>query len=319
MSLRKRIGIVGMIGVFLIALVAGGSGYLLQRHTTTTTNDSDVVATFSGGQVTEAEYRKMFNFQRKLIVPTFEETNDSRTQFLQEYITLHKIMVPQAQKAGIKVDEKGLDQQVQDYKNQVVDLAYGGDSKKFADQLAAYGITDDDIKNNVRDEEVLRQYKEQKVGAEKVTDAEVKTYYDSHKEEFDHGTISQILVKTQEEAKKVKDRLTHGEDFAKVANEVSLDPTAKQNGGKLEDVQFSMFEQQFQDVASKQKLGTLSEPFSTSLGWHVIVVNKRVTPSFDEVKKDAQAKALDDKQNSDWDAFYAKTVSEADIQIAPVQ
>ncbi|MGZ4133935.1 MAG: peptidylprolyl isomerase, partial [Tumebacillaceae bacterium] len=272
MSLRKRMGVVALIVVFLIALVAGGSGYLLQQRTTTGASDADVVATYKGGQVTEAEYRKQFNFQRKLIVPTYEETNDSRMQFLQEYVTLHKVMVPLAKQAGIKVDEQSLDALVKEYKDQVVDLAYGGDSEKFAEQLNAYGITDEDIRNNVRDEEYLRKFKEQKVGSTKVTDSEVKTYFDAHKEQFDHGTISHILVKTQDEAKKVKERLMHGEDFAKVAKEVSLDPTAKQNGGKLEDVQFDMFEQAFQDVAGKQPIGTLSDPFSTSLGWHILVV-----------------------------------------------
>ncbi|MGZ4032395.1 MAG: hypothetical protein ACXVDJ_08240, partial [Tumebacillaceae bacterium] len=65
MSLRKRMGVVALIVVFLIALVAGGSGYLLQQRTTSGASDADVVATYKGGQVTEAEYRKQFNFQRK--------------------------------------------------------------------------------------------------------------------------------------------------------------------------------------------------------------------------------------------------------------
>lgn len=315
MFLRKRLLLIGVIAVCALALLIGGSGYYLAKQRTTNGIASDIAATYRGGQVSEAEYQKQFDFQRKLIVPTYEENQQTRAEFLQEYITLHKVMIAQAKQAGIRVDLSQLDQQVQQYKDQVTQLAYNGNQQKFQAALNQYGITDEDIRTEVIDDAYLRQYRDLKVGHLQVSDAEVHTYYNSHQDVFAHGTVAQILVPTQAEAQQVKQRLQRGEDFAKVAKQVSTDPTAKQNGGILADVSFDKFDPEFQQVASQLKIGVLSDPMHTSYGWNIIRVDKRVIPAFANVKQDVQAKALADKQNNVWDQFYAQVQQQAQIQV----
>ena len=70
----------------------------------------------------------------------------------------------------------------------------------------------------------------------KISDQDLKDYYDKHKEEFT-PTIqikaSHILVKTEDEAKKVLARLKKGEKFGDIAKAVSIDTGSAKNGGDL--------------------------------------------------------------------------------------
>ena len=78
-----------------------------------------------------------------------------------------------------------------------------------------------------------------------------------------------------------------GEDFDKVAKEVTEDPSGKANGGDLGYFTKEQMVPEFSDAAFKLDKGQISEPVKTQFGWHVIKVeDKRVKPlpTFDEVK-----------------------------------
>lgn len=95
---------------------------------------------------------------------------------------------------------------------------------------------------------------------------------------------SHIMVKIEENASpadslaayrkavQIRERLLKGEDFAKVAKEVSEDPSAKDNAGDLGF--FSAFRMiyAFEDMAYKIKVGQLSPVFRTQFGYHILKV-----------------------------------------------
>jgi peptidyl-prolyl cis-trans isomerase SurA len=68
---------------------------------------------------------------------------------------------------------------------------------------------------------------------------------------------------------KLRERLTRGEDFADLARKNSEDPSAE-NGGFIEKGTLSELE--FEQRAFALKIGEISEPFETRLGFHVITV-----------------------------------------------
>ncbi len=91
----------------------------------------------------------------------------------------------------------------------------------------------------------------------------------------------------EDKIKAVIVRLNKGEDFAKVAGEVTEDPSGKANGGDLGYFTKEQMVPDFADVAFKLDKGQISGPVKTQFGWHVIKVeDKRIKPppSFDEVK-----------------------------------
>jgi peptidyl-prolyl cis-trans isomerase C len=139
------------------------------------------------------------------------------------------------------------------------------------------------------------------VGKEAVTDAALHKVYDEAvkqmgQQEEVHARHILIRVKpgdekASEEAKKkieaVIARLNKGEDFAKVADEVTEDPSGKKNGGDLGYFTKEQMVPEFAKVAFELKKGEISGPVKTQFGWHVIKVeDKRVKPppTFEEVK-----------------------------------
>ncbi len=82
-------------------------------------------------------------------------------------------------------------------------------------------------------------------------------------------------------------RLKKGEDFEKLAKELTEDPSGKANGGDLGYFTKEQMVPEFSETAFKLEKGQISEPVKTQFGWHVIKVeDKRAKepPKFDEVK-----------------------------------
>eukprot|EP01037_Dinobryon_pediforme_P013586 gene13586-biopygen8299 len=95
-----------------------------------------------------------------------------------------------------------------------------------------------------------------------------------------------ILVPTEEEAKAALARVKAGEDFAKVADEVSKDTGSK--GGDLGFFTKDKMVPEFADAAFKLAPGTISDPVKSQFGWHIIKVEEKrplAFPAFDTVKE----------------------------------
>ncbi len=80
---------------------------------------------------------------------------------------------------------------------------------------------------------------------------------------------SHILVKTEEEAKNLKQEIEQGKSFADVAMEVSLCPSG-QDGGDLGYFGKGMMVKEFEDAAFSMNVGQISDPIKTQFGWHLI-------------------------------------------------
>jgi len=96
-----------------------------------------------------------------------------------------------------------------------------------------------------------------------------------------------ILVEAEAEAKAIAARIKAGEDFAKVAGEVSKDPGSKGEGGDLGWFTRERMVAPFAEAAFKMKPNEISDPVKSQFGWHVIQVEERRTkpaPTFEELK-----------------------------------
>lgn len=97
-----------------------------------------------------------------------------------------------------------------------------------------------------------------------------------------------ILFDSEEKARDAIARLGKGEDFEKMAKELSKDPSAKQNSGDLGFFAKNEMVPEFATAAFAMKKGEYSkDPVKTQFGWHVIKIDdkrKRPEPKFEDVK-----------------------------------
>ena len=132
-------------------------------------------------------------------------------------------------------------------------------------------------------------------------DAEHKVYEDVAKQQKpeEEYHARHILVPTEEEAKAALARVKGGEDFAKVADEVSKDPGSQ--GGDLGWFTKDKMVPEFAEAAAKLDKGQISEPVKSQFGWHVIKLEdkrEKQFPPFDQVK-DQVARYVIQKAQSD--------------------
>jgi peptidyl-prolyl cis-trans isomerase C len=127
--------------------------------------------------------------------------------------------------------------------------------------------------------------------ANPISDAEIKKEYDS-KVGGANGTeykASHILVKTEDEAKKLLAELDKGGKFAKLANKHSLDAKESQNGGDLGWFSPSQMVAPFSEAVAKLEKGKYTKtPVKTQFGWHIIMLEdsrKQTAPPLEAVKE----------------------------------
>ena len=146
------------------------------------------------------------------------------------------------------------------------------------------------LQNGTNYQNELKSYRNQLsknyVNDSKVTNELVHEAYDRMQQEVrashilvlvDEGASPQDTLKAYNKVLDIKKRLDAGEDFIKVAQQFSEDPSVKENNGDLG--YFSAFRMvyPFENAAYKTKLGQISKPFRTRFGYHIIkVVDKRV-------------------------------------------
>jgi peptidyl-prolyl cis-trans isomerase C len=156
-----------------------------------------------------------------------------------------------------------------------------------------------------RDELLSRLALQEQASKSPPSEEDLKKLYDEKyatpRQEY---KAAHILVKSEEEAKKVIAELNQGADFATLAKEHSIDSNAKK-GGDLGWFEASQMVKPFSDAAATMEIGTISkEPVKTQFGWHVIKLeDKRAAaqPPFAAIRKslhlEAQRKALSEYVN----------------------
>ncbi len=157
------------------------------------------------------------------------------------------------------------------------------------------------------------------------SDAAVKKFYDEQVAQIkpvEEVRARHILVENEDDAKKIVVRLKGGEDFAKVAKELSKDPGSGAEGGDLGFFTQDRMVPEFAAAAFALKPGDLSAPVKTQFGWHVIKLEERrqrPLPAFDQIK-DRVAQSLAARAQQEFlanlrkDAKIEKTEAPADAK-----
>jgi parvulin-like peptidyl-prolyl isomerase len=240
----------------------------------------------------------------KLQKRTFPKAGSSEYQAIQQQILQNLVQRAElAQKAPemkVSVDDAQVEKQLKAIKKQY----FGGSEKRYQTELKRQCVTDaevrDDVRANVLSDSI---YKKVTAGA-KVSDADVKAYYDSHQSVYtqpETRVVRHILVKDEKLADKLYGELKGGADFATLAKKYSQDPGSKAQGGQL-TISRGQTVPEFDKVAFALKTGETSKPVKTQFGWHIIQAEKDATKSkktpFAQVKEAIRQQLLQQERSS---------------------
>ncbi len=200
----------------------------------------EVLFTVDNEPVSTEEFLKVFNKNRDIV-------DDENKKTVEEYLELYvnyKLKLKQAYQLQLDT--------VSSYKQEL---------KKYKEQLIAPYLKDS-----------------------KVTEFLVREAYDRMKNEV---SASHILVmvkpkatpkdtlKAYQKILEARTKVIDGTSFAEVAKEYSEDPSAKRNGGDLGYFNTFAMVYPFENAAFKTEVGSISMPFKTSFGYHIVKVNDK--------------------------------------------
>jgi parvulin-like peptidyl-prolyl isomerase len=215
-----------------------------------------------------------------------QEYEGLRDQVMQLLIQ-EKWVRGEAADQDVKVTEAEVKKAFEDQKKQ--SFPKKGDYEKF---LKTSGFTEADILFRVRLEQLSNKLREKVVkGKDKVSDAQIKTYYDKNKKRFaqpERRDLRIVLTKTEAKANEAKSALEGGGKWKAIAKKYSIDQASKNQGGSLLAVAKGQQEPSLDKAVFAAKKGQLQGPIKTQFGYYVFQVQK-ITPASQQTLEQAKA------------------------------
>ena len=203
------------------------------------------------------------------------------------------------------------------------------DDQKFNAALKQEGMTIADLRRNVERQFLIQEVQRQEVGSKlQITEAEARQYYQFHQQEFVEPasvTLREILIETpagqegteaaSEKAIATRARLSGGEDFARVAADVSA-AASKANGGLIGPIVVAELSPSLQQMLEKMKPGDMTQPLKVARGYQIIKLEtfkpSAVQP-FDNVRDVVAEKVYNERQRTEVQRFLNRVRGQAII------
>ncbi len=213
------------------------------------------------------------------------------------------------------------------------------DDQKFFAALKQEGMTLDDLRKNVERQMLIQRVQQDEVGSKlSITEEEARQYYLSHQTEFSEPTtvtLREILIEvpttTQQgqagvnvakddevaqQAAAIRARITAGEDFARVAGEVSASPS-KSNGGLIGPIAVTEISESLQKLLQGMKPGDITQPIRIQRGYQILKLETMkvagVQP-FEAVRDLVAERVHAERQRQEVRKFLARIRSQAIIE-----
>ena len=200
-------------------------------------------------------------------------------------------------------------------------------------------MTIDDLRKNVERQFMISQVQREEVGSKlTITEEEARQYYASHPQEFAtqaNVTLREILIETptatqggqagvnvaQDDETRVKaiairGRILAGEDFGKVAAEVSSAPS-KATGGLIGPINVSELSDSLQNLLKTLKPGQVTAPIRVAKGYQILkleTIKEASVQAFEDVQDLVSERVHTDRQRQEIRKFLARVRGQAIIE-----
>jgi parvulin-like peptidyl-prolyl isomerase len=259
-----------LLTFLLLVLLAAGCG-----GTSTATLNSNDAAVVGSMPVTKDQFqslmdraKKSYDAQKKPFPkPGTTEYEQLKGQAI-TFLIQRKEFEQEADAMGIKITSDKVDKRIAQLKKQF----YGGSEQRYLKTLKQQGLTEDQAKEEVRNQLISEELFKKVTSGVKVSKVEINAYYISHKSQYGQPQtrdVRHILVAKKALADSIYAQLKSGANFAALAKKYSKDPGSAANGGKL-TISKGQTVPAFDKTAFSLKKGELSQPVHTQYGYHII-------------------------------------------------
>jgi len=184
--------------------------------------------------------------------------------------------------------------------------------QKYLAQIRKQGVTDAQVRQNIRRQLLSEAVFAKVTESAKVSDSEIKSYYDKHKKDYQQPKTSEtrdvrhILVKTKALADRLYRRLKANSSlFPSFVSKYTTDTQSKIYGGRLPTgAGPGLTVDSFTKTSFALKTHEISKPVRSQYGWHIIQAlgpirpgHKAQTMPLDRVKETIRQLLLQQKKN----------------------
>jgi peptidyl-prolyl cis-trans isomerase C len=286
------------------------------------------IATFEGGSVTQGEldqFAQQSGFGN--LSPDDPQYKSAIQQIMPQLVGV-EIAKAYASEHNITVSDEEVDQQIEKIKKQVGGQARSSgqnlsNQKAYEQALKQNNITEEQLRDAVRQNLPVQKVQEQVAGNAEPTDEEIRKFYEQNKK-AQFTTPEQVCVRhilfnkdQKQKAEDVKKQLEDGADFAKLAKQYSQDPGSAQKGGDLGCLGKGETVPTFEEAAFGAKEGEIVGPVKTQFGYHLLEVTKtkpKQTRPLSEVESQIRSQLASQEQSQAFNKWLEEQKKKRDVK-----
>lgn len=252
-----------------------------------------VVAIVNGEEIREEDFDAEFEiyretYSRELGEDALSQVREDGTS-LEDQIKLitidtlivERLILQDANEKGIAVTDQDVDERIEELTE-----AMGGEEEldKF---LEDYSLNRDFFTDHIRRALILERHNQEYIDGLDINKDEAREFFETNKENLIVLRGSHILLKTEEDARKILERLEDGEKFEDLAIEESEDSVSALDGGDLGYIipgSYTGFEE-IEDALLELEVGSISDLVETEAGFHIVRLDER-KDTFEKLEED---------------------------------
>ena len=243
-----------------------------------------VIAVINDEVLTQREFNRTFEPLKQQIKERFEgkelqENIEMAKKDILEQLVSSKLIISLAKAKNVEIDEAELEERIDKIK------AYYASEQEFLMTLNEKGMNLSEFEREIKDKMIAKKLVETEVASKIViTPGEIQELYNKNKEQLmtlpgvkTRGILIRKDVENEAEVKKklkeVQKELKSGKDFAEVATKYSEGPY-QDKGGDMGILGKGQVLKELDEVIFSLKEGETSDLIETSVGYHIVMVEK---------------------------------------------
>jgi parvulin-like peptidyl-prolyl isomerase len=276
-----------------------------------------VVATVNGESISQGEFEKALATELGLVkreAPLDTDEMNRLKEAVLDNLVRERLMLQRARELSLTVPEEKVNARIEEIRKDY-------NHNRFDEMFKSGQVDFLEWKNALRERILLENLVAREVNEKiLVTDREARTHFNANRRAYltkRRAHIAQIVLPDRERAEAVLKRLKAGEDFGKVARQVSISPEAAR-GGDLGFFERGVMPEAIDREVSSLSVGKLSQVVQSPYGFHIFKVLEREKSGgrkFSDVKERVIVELRKQKESEAYKGWIDELKSKAAIRI----